>query len=305
MELHQLRYFVAVAETGSFREAAAQCHVAQPSLSQQIKKLERGLDRKLFDRLGRRSTLTESGRALLPRARAILTAVREAESDLSHDIEAGRGRLAVGAIPTIAPFLLPRPIRRFVGELPLAELSVCEDLTEVLVDRLLNAELDLAILSLPIDDSKIATATLLNEPLLVVAARAKDLAEKSEWKLDEFEGRPAVVLHEMHCLGQQIRGFCQGRGVKQRIVCHTTQLSTVQRLVALGLGISLVPRMCAVTDRSSRCVYRPLSGAEPSRVVVAAWRRGRQRSWLADRFLDKVRHEARRLEDYDDAKIYS
>lgn len=301
MELHQLRYFVAVAECGSFREAAAHCHVAQPSLSQQIKKLERNLGHELFDRLGRRIALTEAGRALLPRAQSILTAVREAENELAQDIESGRGVLAVGAIPTVAPYLLPGPIRRFVKAYPLAQLSVSEDLTESLIERLLSARLDLAILSLPVDCDQIVTEPCLAEPLLAIASRDDAIAQMSELSLDEFQDRPAVVLHEMHCLGQQIRSFCQGHGVRRRIVCYTTQLSTVQSLVALGLGISLVPRMCAASDRSEQCVYRPLAGATPGRKIVAAWSKGRRRSLLAGRFLDEVQREARRLAAIDDA----
>jgi LysR family hydrogen peroxide-inducible transcriptional activator len=304
MELQQLKYFVAVVESGSFREAAGQCHVAQPSLSQQIMKLEKTLGRKLFDRLGRRIALTEAGRALLPRARGILAAVREAERDLSQDIESGQGILVVGAIPTIAPFLLPQPIRRFVKAYPDVELSVTEDLTEALVDGLLGAKIDLAIMSLPVDHDQIETETFMTEPLLAMASRGEDLAKESELDLEEFQKRPAVVLHEMHCLGQQIRGFCQGHGVRRRIVCHTTQLSTVQSLVALGLGISLVPRMCAAADTSNACVYRPLTGASPSRKVAAAWRRGRTPSWLAEHFLDEVKREGERLSQIEDGTIF-
>lgn len=304
MELHQLRYFVAVAESGSFREAANHCHVAQPSLSQQIQKLERNLGHQLFDRLGRSIALTEAGRALLPRAQSILTAVREAERGLANDVEAGAGPIAIGAIPTIAPFLLPRAIRKFIKAYPQAELSVQEDLTEHLIERLLRAEIEIAFLSLPIDEDKIETEPILTEPMLVIARREEDFAQMSTFSVDELRDRPAVVLHEMHCLGQQIRGFCQSRGVQRRIVCYTTQLSTVQSLVALGLGISLVPRMCAAADRSKRCVYRPLSDADPNRPIVAAWRRGRLRSCLANRFLEEVRREGERLSGIDDDSIY-
>ena len=113
MELHQLYYFVAVAETGGFSRAAERCNVAQPSLSQQIKKLEQELGQQLFDRLGRTVALTEAGQVLLPRARSILAEVEHIERRLSREIDEGYGQLAVGFIPTIAPFLLPNVIKRF------------------------------------------------------------------------------------------------------------------------------------------------------------------------------------------------
>ena len=118
MELHQLRYFVAVAETGSFTRAAERCGVAQPSLSQQIQTLEKKLRQQLFDRLGRRVLLTEAGKELLGRATAILASVDEAERSLRDGLEPGTGRLAVGAIPTVAPYLLPPVLTGFLRRYP-------------------------------------------------------------------------------------------------------------------------------------------------------------------------------------------
>ena len=116
MELHQLRYFIAVAETGGFVRAAQRCGVTQPSLSQQIRKLEDELGVRLFDRSSRGAVPTEAGRALLPRAQRILAEVRDTVSGVKEDIEAGRGPLSVGAIPTIAPYLMPQVLSRFLDE---------------------------------------------------------------------------------------------------------------------------------------------------------------------------------------------
>jgi LysR family hydrogen peroxide-inducible transcriptional activator len=169
MELHQLRYFVAVAEAGNFGRAAARCRVSQPSLSQQIIKLEAQFGRKLFDRLGRRIALTDAGLALLPRAKAILAEVIEAEREMIGDLDSGRGRLAIGAIPTIAPYLLPGVIRTFLAINPEADLTVSEDVTDGLIEAIADAELDLALMSLPIDDPRISYEELMIEPLLLVA----------------------------------------------------------------------------------------------------------------------------------------
>ena len=132
MELHQLLYFVAVAETGGFSRAAERCHVAQPSLSQQVQKLEHELGQPLFDRLGRGVTLTEAGRALLPRARVILAEVQQIKRSLRQEIQDGYGQLAVGVIPTVAPYLLPGIIRRFSELYPKAEPSWMPNLEPLL-----------------------------------------------------------------------------------------------------------------------------------------------------------------------------
>src|SRR5262245_61617931 len=129
MELHQLRYFVAAARAGSFSRAAESCHVSQPSLSQQIQKLECGLGQPLFHRLSRRVALTDAGRALLDRAISILAAVDEAESLLQSGDGAGPGRLAIGAIPTVAPYLLPSALEALTRRHPGAEVLVREDVT--------------------------------------------------------------------------------------------------------------------------------------------------------------------------------
>src|SRR5262249_20725690 len=142
MEMHQLRYFVAVAQTGSFSRAAERCYVSQPSLSQQIQKLERGLKQKLFDRLGRRVVLTEPGRLVLARATAILAAVADAERRLRDRDEDQGGRLAVGAIPTIAPYLLPLALERLLQRYPVMDLTIHEDVTQHLLAQLLAGDLD-------------------------------------------------------------------------------------------------------------------------------------------------------------------
>ena len=297
MELHQLRYFVAVAETGNFGRAAARCRVSQPSLSQQVIKLEARLGRRLFDRLGRRIALTDAGAALLPRAKAILAEVMEAERDLGGDLDAGRGRLAVGAIPTVAPYLLPGVIRGFLDANPEADLSVREDVTAELVEAVASAELDLAVMSLPIDDPRVAFEELMVEPLVVVAPADAALAMAGEVDLRDLDDQPAIVLHELHCLSSQVQSFCQAHHLNLRIVCRTTQLATVQGLVSLGLGLSIVPQMAVELDDPARRVYRPIAGAYARRSIVAAWHPGRHRNRLADRFLQGLREECRRREE--------
>ncbi|MDP1861810.1 MAG: LysR family transcriptional regulator, partial [Gemmatimonadaceae bacterium] len=145
MELQQLRYFVAAAEAGSVSRAAARCHVAQPSLSQQLRKLEEELGVPLFDRIGRGIAITDAGRAFLPRARRILAEVRDAELNLKNDVATGVGRLALGAIPTMAPYILPGALKTLRRKLPACEVSIREDVTESLVEALVDCEIDCAL----------------------------------------------------------------------------------------------------------------------------------------------------------------
>src|SRR5262245_21996542 len=164
MELHQLRYFVAVAHAGNFSRAAERCHVSQPSLSQQILKLERRLGQPLFSRLGRRAVLTDAGRMLLDRALSVLATVDDAERRLRAGDQAQSGRLAIGAIPTIAPYLLPPNLQEFGKRCPRVELIVREDVTSELVSAVVEGELDLALVALLVSDEHLQTEPLFAEP---------------------------------------------------------------------------------------------------------------------------------------------
>jgi len=300
MELHQLAYFVAVAETGGFSRAAARCHVAQPSLSQQVQKLELELGEPLFDRMGRTVMLTEAGRALLPRARLILTEVQQIKHTLGKEIKEGYGQLVVGMIPTIAPYLLPGAIRRFSALYPKAELTVYEEVTEALVAGLVEGRLDVGIMSLPIHNKLIETAELLTEPLVLASSRAhhfnqQRLAGKAWVAAKEIEGFPFIALNEIHCLGEQIQAFCYAQDLAMEIVCYTSQLATVHSCVAAGLGVSLVPLMMAAQDHTDNVIYRPVRDEVPKRKIVAATYRGRTQSHLVTQFMTIVQAEYEQL----------
>lgn len=295
MEFHQLYYFVAVAETGGFSRAAERCNVAQPSLSQQIMKLERELGQKLFDRLGRTVALTEAGQVLLPRARSILAEVQKIERGLREEIDEGHGHLTVGFIPTIAPFLLPNVLQRFAGGFPHAELSVYEDFTDSLINGLIEGKLDVGIMSLPINNKLIETEDICTEMLLVASSHHHNVVSRASLKTRELEEFPFIALSEIHCLGEQVQSFCYQQDVDLEIVCYTSQLSTVHSCVALGLGISLVPQILAATDSSGQLKYGAVSDITPRRKIVAASHSGRIQSFLARQFINLVRAEYNQL----------
>jgi LysR family hydrogen peroxide-inducible transcriptional activator len=291
MELHQLRYFVAVAESGGFSKAAGRCYVAQPSLSQQIKKLEQELGQKLFERLGRTTVLTEAGRALLPRARLILREAGDIKSGITEDLGSGTGRLSVGLIPTIAPYILPGVLKRFYESFPKAQINVNENLTERLTKSLAALDIELAVMSLPIDDKLIKTEPLFEDPLVLAISPAHELAGSEDVAIEDLREIPFIALDEEHCLGEQINNFCYERQINPDVVCRTWNLSTIQHCVSFGSGVSLVPKMLVMTDTSNRCVYRPIRGQSPRRTVVAAWHRDRKLSKLASEFIRIVKDE--------------
>lgn len=288
MEIHQLQYFLAAAECGTVSRAAGRCHVAQPSLSQQLKKLEGYLGVKLFDRLGRGIALTDAGRALLPRARRILEEVRDTEANLKRNAEGCHGTLVIGAIPTLAPYLLPAGVGKLRAAHPECEVSVREDLTENLVDALTDNQIDCALVSTPLQHELLDVEVLGQEELLVVVPRDHPSAGKSELSIAELRGQSTVSLEEMHCLGRQIEGFCSTRHLAPRVVCRTTQLSTILELVALGMGVSILPEMAAAADHSGRCSYLRVRPGKPIRQIAVAWRQGRTRALAAVSFVKFV-----------------
>ncbi len=294
MELYQLEYFVAVAQEGSFTRAARRCLVTQPTLSQQIQKLERELGQPLFQRLGRRVELTEAGRVLYEKAQHILQLAQQAQHEVEEVSGQGMGRVIVGAIPTMAPYLLPELVQRFQQEYPQAELAIEEDLTDHLLTRCAQGELDLAIMALPVKHDQLNMEPLWSEPLLLAVPKDHPLATKSKVTVRDLAKEPFILLDEMHCLGEQIVEFCNRQAYTPLVCCRSAQLLTVQQMVALGHGVSLVPQMAAQAQDDPRVVYRRLSGSSPRRTLVVLWHKHRFLSGAAKAWLEMLRAEAKR-----------
>jgi len=289
MEMHQLKYFLAIADTGNFTRAAELCHVSQPSLSQQIIKLEEEVGHRLFDRMGRRVQLTDAGRLLLEHARAVITTVENATRELRETRGQGFGRLAIGVIPTIAPFVLPQALAAFARAHPNVELIVQEDYTAHILAGLTAGELDVAIAALPIADENLVVEVLGTEPLLLVLPKGHHLAGKRRVLLRDISGEPFVLISDVHCLGEQVMSFCRGHEIEPRIVCRGAQISTVQAMVALGQGISLLPAMAGHQDSDRRRVYQLLAEDPPERTIVAVRHRHRFKTPQARTFIEILR----------------
>jgi LysR family hydrogen peroxide-inducible transcriptional activator len=265
MEIHQLRYFVAVAEEGSFSRAAAREHVAQPSLSQQIQKLEAEMDHRLFDRLSRSVVVTEAGKCLLEYARKILVQIAEARrclDDLKHDVA---GRLTIGAILTMAPYVLPKLIGKFQARYPKVELEILEDTTESLALRLEEGTLDIAIMSTCQQSSTLEAHPLGKEPLFVLLANQHRLAKKKKISWSDLKSEKFLLLHEVHCLSAQICQLLAAHDLRPELALRGTQLATIAQMVATGMGVSVVPQMMVEHELPSGCVALPFTPPVPMR----------------------------------------
>jgi len=273
MELHQLRYFCAVVDTHSFSRAAVQCHVSQPSLSQQILKLEDELSVRLFDRLGRSIRLTAAGETFLPRARAVLRELEAARGDVNEQKHSVSGAVTIGVIPTVAPYLLPAHLLRFSRKFPQAQLSIVEEITPILLDRLRAATIDLAVLALPIRGHEFESFPILTEPLFAALPRRHKLARVPALSLKDLRSDPFLLLRDGHCFRDTAVAACDRARLHPQIVFESGQFSSLLSMVAAGMGVSIVPEMAV--DKNSRCVYVRLSDEQAVRTIGAVRLRGR------------------------------
>jgi len=288
MEFHQLRYVCAIAETGSFSRAAERCQVAQPSLSQQVLKLEEDLGTKLFDRLGRSIRLTEAGRAFLPHARSILSQMETARSSVADKCADVQGSVAVGVIPTIAPYLMPRYTTNFAKKYPEAKLRIVEETTPVLVESLRDLSIDLAILALPLRHKDLELFPLRTEPLFAVLPKDHPRASAESLAIKDLRGESFVMLRDGHCFRDLSIAACTHARVTPRIAFESGQFSSLFGMVAAGVGISLVPEMAI--DRNAGCRYVRLSDSRATRTIVAAILHGRSFNRVQQAFLSGIKN---------------
>ena len=269
LSLQLLDQFVVLARTKNFTRAAEELHLSQSALSRAIQKLEDQLGQPLFERKPREVVLTELGELLLQRAKHILQLMEDTFSELS---EAGRrGRIRLGAIPTIAPYFLPSLLSSFAKKYPDIAVIVQEDTTENLIKRCHHGEIDLAILALPLLAKNLEVEALFDEELLLVVPVGHPLAASKTLPIDAVEGFPFVMLNEAHCLTDNIATFCRRKAVQPVTVERTSQLATVQELVSLNHGVSIVPDMARKIDTSEQRVYRSFTGEKPRRTVAMMW----------------------------------
>jgi LysR family hydrogen peroxide-inducible transcriptional activator len=265
MEIHQIRYMCAVAETSSFTAAAAREHVAQPSLSQQIIKLEDELGAKLFHRFPRKICLTGCGKAFFPKAQDVLRAISSAESAIHEMTNTVRGTLRIGVIPTIAPYLLPKVLPSFSRKFPQVDIAISEDITPILLEKLQETALDMVIVALPVQGAELTRQEILRERLYLVASTNHALCRGSSACLKDLAEEPFLLLKEGHCFRDTAIAACKRAKITPNIVFESGSFATILGMVAAGMGISFVPEM-AVEPRNG-CKFVPIEDEHAVRRV--------------------------------------
>jgi DNA-binding transcriptional LysR family regulator len=290
MELHQLRYFVTVVRDGTFTKAAERLYITQPSLSEQIRKLETELGSPLFQRLGRRLALTSAGECLLPHAEKVMFEVEQARARVQEVRGLRRGRLSIGVLPSAAAKLLPKFLAEFRHQHPGVEVLLREENDSMEFEQLVHdGQLDLAIVRLPVRRrTDLEVEFLVREPMVVVAPPGHRLGDRRSVALAELANEPFVTMKPGHGLRESLERFCRQAGFDPHIVFEANHLGSVMGLVLAGLGITVVPRMAAGQEGRRVRVRDPFA----FRDLGVIWRPGQPLSPAARIFLDMMRRSA-------------
>ncbi|MFZ1103972.1 MAG: LysR substrate-binding domain-containing protein [Hyphomicrobiaceae bacterium] len=272
MTLRQLRYFDALARHSHFGRAAAACSISQPALSMQIKELEDALGAPLVERGARQVRLTRLGEEAALRVRAILRSVEELGDFARASRDRFGGRLRMGMIPTIAPYLLPAVIGDLARTHPELDIHVREALTSKLLEELSEGRLDAAIVALPLSEPSLTEVPLLAEDFLLVRpAEDEGAPVPGSEALREMR---LLLLEEGHCFREQALSFCNMQSSPPREVLDASSLSTLVQMVSAGMGVTLIPEMAvAVETRRALVSVARFKDPQPSRTIGMIWRR--------------------------------
>jgi LysR family hydrogen peroxide-inducible transcriptional activator len=271
--LRQLRYLTSLARHRHFGRAAADCAVTQPALSMQVRALEREIGAELVERRPGEIALTDTGLDVVQRAEQILTATRDLV-DFARHRDVLSGRLVLGIIPTLAPYILPRVLPHLQAKYPQLRLEVRETQTKLLLDELTRGELDAVMLALPADGADMETLALFDDAFLLAVPAADVLSARSRVGVEDFDQHRLILLEEGHCLRDQALAFCATSRRDAAAGLGATSLATVMQMVANGYGVTLLPEVAVDAEvRDKRVKLLRFSAPEPARTIGLAWRR--------------------------------
>lgn len=275
MEFYQLRYFLAVAETGNFTKAAQRSFISQPSLSQQILNLEEEFGQQLFHRLGRKAVLTEAGKTLMEGARRILGDVDQTLQELKESTGQGP-KVVVGAIPTVAPFFFPAILAYCRASEILLNIQTQEDFRRPLAEAVLDGQLDWALISLPFNEPRLHIEKLYSEPLWVAMSASHRLAQAEKLTFESLRDEQFILLGEASTLTLQIQHYCGDHDFEPHISHRCGQLATAKSLTAMGLGVTVLPKSARSATDPEGLIFRKFTGpVQPSRDIALVRHRRR------------------------------
>jgi LysR family transcriptional regulator, hydrogen peroxide-inducible genes activator len=272
--LRQLRYLEALAHHKHFGRAAEACAVSQPALSMQILELEKELDAKLIERRPGEAALTEVGIEVVRRGERLLAAARDLVDVARHFGRTLSGRLKLGIIPTLAPYVLPKVLPALQARYPDLIVELRETQTRLLIEELTSGDLDLVMLALPVSDAEIETMRLFDDPFLLAVPADDPLPQTARVRANEIDKQRLMLLEEGHCLRDQALAYCAAPRHELPLSLGATSLTTVMQMVANGFGVTLVPEVAVdVEVRDDRVKLLRFAAPEPGRTVGLAWRR--------------------------------
>ncbi len=276
MTLQELRYIVAIAEQGNFVRAAATCHVGQPTLSTQLKKLEEALGVTLFERNRHRLIPTPIGEQVIEQARIALGVVMRIRELARVGLDPMNGPLRLGVIPTLGPYLIPRLLPTIRATFAKLQLFLREDLTANLLERLRKGRLDALLLALPVRGDDLEALELFREPFAVALPFGHRLAAQHAISELELADEKVLLLEEGHCLREQALKICGAVASDEREELKATSLETLRQMVAAGIGCTLLPKLAAMPGvgsvESGMVEIRPLEAPAPYRTIGIVWR---------------------------------
>lgn len=273
MNLRDLEYLVALAEQRNFHRAAERCFVSQPTLSTQIRKLEEELGVALFERLPRGIILTQAGEAAVKRARTVLHEVAQIREEAAGYAKSGTQRLHLGVFPTLGPYLLPHVVTRFMRSFPSMEILLTEEKSTVLIQRLLDGQIDAALLALPVDYPQLTGVKLFNEPFRLAVPAKDAMANNEKLSSSALCGQRVLLLEEGHCLRDQALALCHRYGAHEYDDFRGTSLETLRQMVIAGMGLTLLPQLaCGKQGADQQISYLPLETDDFRREIGLYWR---------------------------------
>ncbi|HTV96827.1 MAG TPA: LysR substrate-binding domain-containing protein [Steroidobacteraceae bacterium] len=292
MNLKDLKYLVALADTGHFGRAAERTFVSQPTLSAQLKKLEEYLGVKLVERHPKNVQLTDVGKQVVARARRMLSEGDEILALARNNTDPLAGKLKMALIPTVGPYLLPRVMLKLRKALPHLGLLLYEHQTEELLKRLREGELDLGILALPVDLDGLESRELYTEEFTVALPNGNPLAQKAAIKTQDLKGQTLLLLEDGHCLRDQALEICSRVDVREAEDFRATSLETLRHMVVAGLGVTLMPELAVESPFGAQrgLTIRQFAKPAPTRTVGAVWRKSTTRGAAIGGVCDVIDH---------------